>query len=161
MISFFFAKLKFLFLRAISLKVYTHSKYSPKTFKNWFCFEFPFLLPSNPEEKKRRTKRSLRNCNRVHPLDPWRQVIQSTILSCSSPAPYQISILGHSKPAHTSSPGRMMDGKLVGNSFLLASSSLANHRGYLSCLVFSYLSSSNQQVGCWWVGSKSSPFLCV
>jgi hypothetical protein len=60
-------------------------------------------------------------------LTPWRQIIQSRILSCSSPAPYQISVLGHSKPAHTSSPGRMMDDKLLGNSFLWASTFLANH----------------------------------
>jgi hypothetical protein len=62
-------------------------------------------------------------------LTPWRQVIQSRILSCSSPAPYQISNLGHLTPAHTSSPGRMMDDMLLGNSVLWASSSLANHGG--------------------------------
>jgi len=38
---------------------------------------------------------------------------------------------GHSEPVPTSAPWRM-DGKWSGNSFLLGSSSLANHGGYLS-----------------------------
>jgi hypothetical protein len=93
-------------------------------------FFFPnFLLQVIPKKRKEGQNAAWEIGIAYIQLTSWRQVIQSTILSCSSPAPYQISILGHSTPAHTSSPGRMMDGKLLGNSFLLASSSLANHGG--------------------------------
>jgi hypothetical protein len=51
---------------------------------------------------------------------------------------------GHSEPAPTSAPWRM-DGKWSGNSFLLGSSSLANHGGYLSCFLFFYLPANNPQ----------------
>jgi hypothetical protein len=71
----------------------------------------------------------LRNWNRIHPLDSMKTSNSSAISSYSSRAPYQINILGHSKLGHTSSPGRMMDDKLLGNSFLWASSFLANHSG--------------------------------
>jgi hypothetical protein len=52
----------------------------------------------------------------------------------------------HSEPVPTSAPWRM-DGKWSGNSFLLGSSSLANHGGYLSCFLFFYLLTNNPQVG--------------
>ncbi len=40
-----------------------------------------------------------------------------------------------------------MDGKWSGNSFLLVSSTLANHGGYLSCLLFTtYLLTTHKQV---------------
>ncbi len=59
-------------------------------------------------------------------------------------------ILGQSEPAPTSTPWRMND-KWSGNNFLLGSSSLANHGGYLSCffLFFSptYLPTNNPQAG--------------
>jgi hypothetical protein len=51
---------------------------------------------------------------------------------------------GHSEPVPTSAPWRM-DGKWSGNSFLLGSSSLANHGGYLSCFLFFYLPANNPQ----------------
>jgi hypothetical protein len=53
------------------------------------------------------------------------------------------NIKGHSEPAHTSAPWRM-NGKWSGNNFLLGSSSLANHGGYLSCILF-YLPTNSQQ----------------
>jgi hypothetical protein len=128
-----FAELKFMFLHAISLKVYTHAIYFSNILKNWFFFGFFLLLPSNPQVFPNKRNEGQNTAWQIGiayiNLTPWRQVIQSTILSCSSPAPYEISILGHSKPAHTSSLGRMMDAKLLGNSFLWASGSLANHSG--------------------------------
>jgi hypothetical protein len=42
--------------------------------------------------------------------------------------PSEVSSLGHSEPAPTSAPSRM-DDMWSGNSFLLGSSSLANHGG--------------------------------
>jgi hypothetical protein len=48
----------------------------------------------------------------------------------------------HSEPA----PTRRMNGKWSGNSFLLGSSSLANHGGQLSWFFF-YLPTENPQAG--------------
>jgi hypothetical protein len=63
-----FAVFKFLFLHAISIKVYTHSKHSSKILKKLMFFRTPFSSSSDSEEKIRRTKRCLRSWNRVHPL---------------------------------------------------------------------------------------------
>jgi hypothetical protein len=49
--------------------------------------------------------------------------------------PSEVSSLGHSEPAPTSAPSRM-DDMWSGNSFLLGSSSLANHDGWLSCFIY-------------------------
>jgi hypothetical protein len=67
------------------------------------------------------------------------------VLSCNLELPSSkntmVKKLGHIEPAPTSAPWRM-DDKWSGDSFLLDSSSLANHGGYLSCF-FYYLPTNN------------------
>jgi hypothetical protein len=57
---------------------------------------------------------------------------------------HKLGIWGDSEPAPTSAPWRM-DGKWSGNSFLLGSSSLANHDSLAHLLLFYNLPTNNQQ----------------
>jgi hypothetical protein len=65
---------------------------------------------------------------------------------------FRKKVQGHSEPALTSAPPWRMNGEWSANSFLLGSSCLANHGGYLSCFFFHLASSRtykyNLQVGC-------------
>jgi hypothetical protein len=70
-----------------------------------------------------------------------------------------LELSGHNEPQRPSVATWRMNHKWSGNSFLLSSSSLANHGDYLSCLSFH---------PAWWkrpsmllVGKKNSPSLCI
>jgi hypothetical protein len=138
------------YLRTVKLKILIRWLIltNPKKLENWSGF-----AQHDVRTKTGRFSQKSENCPTLFPTT-WFPSLQHSLPLIQTihitSATWQ-NHKGQSEPAPTSAPCRM-DGKWSGNSFLLGSSHLSNHCGYLNCF---FLPTINA------VGSKNRPDSCI